>query len=318
MKLFNALGDIDTIWQIFELCLTVPVHLLSLLPYLPMLMDPFISALNDLYTLVCQDLCALHLNSIYFPIDMAVEKAFDALSSNRNDKTRSSDEEDTSEAAKIVQEHLKPSFSKNDFLLIKDELDKTIKNVLNKVENSGIYSIRPAGVPLVYEASNWDHWVFMGAAMCSEATATAEHKAKLIMHDPFAMRPFFGYNFSDYLTHWLSMKSRDGQFLWPGFGENSRVLNWIVRRVEGSPCYKDSAIGLLPSDNSLNIDGLKEPFNWNNCLTYQKISGNNKLKKFKNFSLAVKTLAEDESIIFFFYDVYVLKTVNGVDCWRKK
>uniref|UniRef100_A0A1A9VXH7 Phosphoenolpyruvate carboxykinase [GTP] n=1 Tax=Glossina austeni TaxID=7395 RepID=A0A1A9VXH7_GLOAU len=133
---------------------------------------------------------------------------------------------------------------------------------------------RPIGVPLVYEAYNWDHGVFMGAAMRSEATAAAEHKAKVIMHDPFAMRPFFGYNFGDYLSHWLSMKSRgkvpkifhvnwfrknaDGQFLWPGFGENSRVLDWIFRRVEGEPCYKDSAIGLLPSDNSLNTDGLKE------------------------------------------------------------
>ncbi|KAL9920928.1 phosphoenolpyruvate carboxykinase [GTP]-like isoform 1-T1 [Glossina fuscipes fuscipes] len=133
---------------------------------------------------------------------------------------------------------------------------------------------RPVGVPLVYEAYNWDHGVFVGAAMRSEATAAAEHKAKVIMHDPFAMRPFFGYNFGDYLSHWLSMKSRgkvpkifhvnwfrknaDGQFLWPGFGENSRVLDWIFRRVEGEPCYKDSPIGLLPSDNSLNTDGLKE------------------------------------------------------------
>ncbi|KAI8122445.1 Phosphoenolpyruvate carboxykinase GTP [Lucilia cuprina] len=131
---------------------------------------------------------------------------------------------------------------------------------------------RPAGVPLVYEARNWKHGVFMGASMRSEATAAAEHKGKEIMHDPFAMRPFFGYNFGDYLQHWLSMESRgnvpkifhvnwfrkgnDGKFLWPGFGDNSRVLDWIFRRVDGENCYKDSPIGLLPAENSINIDGL--------------------------------------------------------------
>ncbi|XP_073844827.1 phosphoenolpyruvate carboxykinase [GTP]-like [Musca autumnalis] len=131
---------------------------------------------------------------------------------------------------------------------------------------------RPAGVPLVYEARNWSHGVFMGASMRSEATAAAEHKGKVIMHDPFAMRPFFGYNFGDYLKHWLSMESRgkvpkifnvnwfrksdDGKFLWPGFGDNSRVLDWIFRRVEGEECYQESPIGLLPSPNSINTQGI--------------------------------------------------------------
>ncbi|KAM7343977.1 phosphoenolpyruvate carboxykinase [GTP]-like [Cochliomyia hominivorax] len=131
---------------------------------------------------------------------------------------------------------------------------------------------RPAGVPLVYEARSWKHGVFIGASMRSEATAAAEHKGKEIMHDPFAMRPFFGYNFGDYLQHWLSMESRgnvpkifhvnwfrkgnDGKFLWPGFGDNSRVLDWIFRRVDGENCYKESPIGLLPADNSINEDGL--------------------------------------------------------------
>lgn len=67
---------------------------------------------------------------------------------------------------------------------------------------------RPEGVPLVYEAFNWKHGVFVGASMKSEATAAAEHKGKVIMHDPFAMRPFFGYNFGHYLNHWLSMEHR--------------------------------------------------------------------------------------------------------------
>ncbi|KAH8418701.1 hypothetical protein KR222_011702, partial [Zaprionus bogoriensis] len=132
---------------------------------------------------------------------------------------------------------------------------------------------RPAGVPLVYEARDWAHGVFIGAAMRSEATAAAEHKAKVIMHDPFAMRPFFGYNFGDYLDHWLSMekrgqvpkifhvnwfrKSSEGKFLWPGFGDNSRVLDWIFRRVQGENCYEDSPIGRLPSKDALNMGGLK-------------------------------------------------------------
>nr|CAI5835492.1 unnamed protein product [Callosobruchus analis] len=134
---------------------------------------------------------------------------------------------------------------------------------------------RPAGVPLVFEARNWRHGVFVGASMRSEATAAAEHKGKVIMHDPFAMRPFFGYNFGKYLEHWLSMeqpsrqlpkifhvnwfrKSQEGKFLWPGFGENSRVLDWILRRLDGEDCAQETAIGYVPKSNSLNLEGLKE------------------------------------------------------------
>lgn len=96
------------------------------------------------------------------------------------------------------------------------------------------------------------------------------------MNDPFAMRPFFGYNFGHYLKHWLSMenvenaklpkifhvnwfrKDANGKFLWPGFGENSRVLDWILRRVEGEDIARDSMIGLIPKLNSINLDGIKE------------------------------------------------------------
>ncbi|NWI52124.1 PCKGC protein, partial [Calyptomena viridis] len=134
---------------------------------------------------------------------------------------------------------------------------------------------RPAGVPLVYEAFNWKHGVFVGAAMRSEATAAAEHKGKIIMHDPFAMRPFFGYNFGKYLAHWLSMAQRpaaklprifhvnwfrkdsQGKFLWPGFGENSRVLEWMFNRIEGKASAKPTAIGYIPSDTALNLKGLE-------------------------------------------------------------
>ncbi|CAH1780263.1 unnamed protein product [Owenia fusiformis] len=135
---------------------------------------------------------------------------------------------------------------------------------------------RPKGVPLVYEAFNWRHGVFMGAAMRSESTAAAEHKGKVIMHDPFAMRPFFGYNFGDYLKHWLSMEQKpnrhlpkifhvnwfrkgdDNKFMWPGFGENVRVLDWICRRVNNDDCGKDSAIGIIPKTDAINLDGLTD------------------------------------------------------------
>ena len=97
------------------------------------------------------------------------------------------------------------------------------------------------------------------------------------MNDPFAMRPFFGYNFGDYLKHWLHIpnthsnakmpkifhvnwfrKNADGKFLWPGFGENSRVLDWICRRVHGEECFETSPIGNIPKLDSLNMDDMKE------------------------------------------------------------
>jgi phosphoenolpyruvate carboxykinase (GTP) len=134
---------------------------------------------------------------------------------------------------------------------------------------------RPEGVPLVYEAFDWNHGVFMGAALKSEATAAAEHKGKVIMHDPFAMRPFFGYNMGHYLEHWLSFQNnpsyklpkmfhvnwfRKGPngFLWPGFGENSRVLEWIFRRVDGEDIAQRSPVGYVPKPGSINMSGLKE------------------------------------------------------------
>ncbi|KAG8229583.1 hypothetical protein J437_LFUL010175 [Ladona fulva] len=135
---------------------------------------------------------------------------------------------------------------------------------------------RPQGVPLVYEALNWQHGVFIGASVRSESTAAAEHKGKVIMHDPFAMRPFFGYNFGQYLEHWLSMEKRTGaklpkifhvnwfrkdakgHFLWPGFGENSRVLDWVFRRVDGTAKAAETPIGYIPAQGDLRLDGLNE------------------------------------------------------------
>ena len=136
---------------------------------------------------------------------------------------------------------------------------------------------RPQGVPLVVEAFNWEHGVMMGAALKSEATAAAEHRGKQIMHDPMAMRPFMGYNFGNYLQHWLNLKQdqthklpkvfhvnwfrvdEDNKFLWPGFGENIRVLDWICRRVDGQEqnTAVTSPIGLVPSPGSLDLTGLE-------------------------------------------------------------
>lgn len=119
--------------------------------------------------------------------------------------------------------------------------------------------------------------------MRSEATAAAEFKGKMIMNDPFAMRPFFGYNFGDYLKHWLSMEQRaaanggeppkifhvnwfrkdsNGKFMWPGFGENARVLDWVLRRIDGEECYEDSLVGRIPTAGAIRTDGLDESINF--------------------------------------------------------
>jgi len=134
---------------------------------------------------------------------------------------------------------------------------------------------RPEGVPLVMEAFDWPHAVMLGAAIKSEATASAEHTGKVIMHDPMAMRPFMGYNFGQYLQHWLSLQkpgtrlprcfhvnwfrlNKQGKFLWPGFGENIRAIDWIFRRCNGEEIAESSPIGLLPKAGSINTSGLGE------------------------------------------------------------
>ncbi|MGO2658644.1 phosphoenolpyruvate carboxykinase (GTP) [Mycetocola reblochoni] len=129
-------------------------------------------------------------------------------------------------------------------------------------------------VPLVTEARSWAHGVFMGATMSSQRTAAAEGTVGELRRDPFAMLPFCGYNMADHWGHWLSVGERlgdgaprifqvnwfrrgeDGGFLWPGFGENSRVLEWIAGRVEGTAAAQDSPIGRVPDGDALRLDGL--------------------------------------------------------------
>jgi phosphoenolpyruvate carboxykinase (GTP) len=133
---------------------------------------------------------------------------------------------------------------------------------------------RATNVPLVAQARSWKHGVFMGATISSEQTAAAEGTVGELRRDPFAMLPFCGYNMADYWAHWLKVgkslgvdapaifqvnwfrKGEDGSFLWPGFSENSRVIEWIFRRLEKSVRAVDTPIGYLPAPGDLNTDGL--------------------------------------------------------------
>jgi phosphoenolpyruvate carboxykinase (GTP) len=134
---------------------------------------------------------------------------------------------------------------------------------------------RASTVPLVTQARDWAHGVFLGATTSSETTAAATGAVGVVRRDPMAMLPFIGYHVGDYLRHWIDLGNRadadgkplifyvnwfrkdaDGHFLWPGFGENSRVLEWIVRRVEGSAEAVETAVGSVPAPGALNTAGL--------------------------------------------------------------
>jgi phosphoenolpyruvate carboxykinase (GTP) len=129
-------------------------------------------------------------------------------------------------------------------------------------------------VPLVMEARDWTHGVLMGASMASEATAAATDVGANIRRDPMAMKPFCGYNYGDYFAHWLSFdqpgaklpkvfhvnwfrKDKDGKFLWPGFGNNMRVLEWMLKRVTSAADAIETPIGNLPRAEDLNLDNLE-------------------------------------------------------------
>jgi phosphoenolpyruvate carboxykinase (GTP) len=130
--------------------------------------------------------------------------------------------------------------------------------------------------PLVYQSFDWQHGVFVGATMASETTAAATGAVGVTRRDPMAMLPFCGYNMADYFGHWLEMgkhiphppkifhvnwfrRGAEGKFLWPGFGENVRVLKWILERVEGKGEAQETPIGWVPTADGLTLDGLKVP-----------------------------------------------------------
>ncbi|OLB95167.1 MAG: phosphoenolpyruvate carboxykinase [Candidatus Rokubacteria bacterium 13_1_40CM_68_15] len=137
-------------------------------------------------------------------------------------------------------------------------------------------SRRSAVIPLVFEAFDWTHGVFLGSAMSTETTAAITGKVGVVRRDPMAMLPFCGYNMAEYFAHWLGIGQRlskpprifrvnwfrrdaDGSFLWPGYGENMRVLKWMVERIRGTARADETPIGSIPAPGSLDLQGLAMP-----------------------------------------------------------
>ena len=131
-------------------------------------------------------------------------------------------------------------------------------------------------IPLAYESFNWQHGIFLGAGMGSETTAAAIHQVGILRRDPMAMIPFCGYNMADYFRHWLEMGKKipnppriffinwfrtdeDGNFIWPGFGENIRVLKWIIERTNNKIGSRETPIGFVPDIKNLELEGLNIP-----------------------------------------------------------
>jgi len=127
--------------------------------------------------------------------------------------------------------------------------------------------------PLVYEAFSWNHGVYVGATMASERTSAQYGKQGEVRRDPFAMLPFCGYNIADYLKHWINIgrstqhlpkifhvnwfrRGKNNEFLWPGYGENLRVLEWVLQRARGEGAAKETPIGYVPTADALDMTGL--------------------------------------------------------------
>jgi len=135
---------------------------------------------------------------------------------------------------------------------------------------------RATTAPLVYQSFDWTHGTYIGSAVSSETTAAATGAVGVLRHDPMAMKPFIGYNVGDYWAHWLEMGARlgskapkifnvnwfrtdsEGNFLWPGYGENMRVLDWIIKRVDGEVDAVETPIGYLPKPEDINLSGIED------------------------------------------------------------
>ena len=147
---------------------------------------------------------------------------------------------------------------------------------------------RMSDVPLIFQAYNWTNGVYVGATMGSEMTAAAAGAVGQLRSDPFAMLPFCGYHMGDYFRHWINMsknlsetprifhvnwfrKGKDGKFLWPGFGDNMRVLKWIVERVHGRAVSKECPIGWIPNYEDIDWTGLDYPkARWDEVMTIDR------------------------------------------------
>ncbi len=135
---------------------------------------------------------------------------------------------------------------------------------------------RASTTPLVYQSFDWNHGTYVGSAVSSETTAAATGAVGVLRHDPMAMKPFIGYNVGDYWQHWIDMgvklgdkapkifnvnwfkQDEDGNFIWPGFGDNMRVLDWIIKRCEGTIDAEETAIGYLPKMGDINVEGIED------------------------------------------------------------
>ena len=135
---------------------------------------------------------------------------------------------------------------------------------------------RASTTPLVYQSFDWTHGTYVGSAVSSETTAAATGAVGVLRHDPMAMKPFIGYNVGDYWAHWLEMgeklgdkapkifnvnwfkQDENGNFIWPGFGDNMRVLDWIIKRCEGTIEADETAIGYLPKKGDINVEGIED------------------------------------------------------------
>ncbi len=156
---------------------------------------------------------------------------------------------------------------------ISDEFDKGTGVPISAIVFGGR---RAQTTPLVYQSRDWNNGVFVGSIMASETTAAATGAVGVLRHDPMAMKPFCGYNMGDYFAHWIEMGQKlgdkapkifnvnwfrlddEGHFIWPGFGDNLRVLEWILKRCEGTVDAKETAIGYVPNAEDINLEGLKD------------------------------------------------------------